>query len=76
MDIQIIISQMLMLFAMMLMGYSVWALGRFDEPAYQKLSKIVVNIFNPILVLNGVMGKDASGDISLILQNLGFVLFF
>ena len=76
MDIQIIISQMLMLFAMMLIGYIVWALGWFDEPAYQKLSKIVVNIFNPILVLNGVMGKDASGDISLILQNLGFVLFF
>ena len=76
MDLQIIISQMPMLFAMMLIGYIVWALGWFDEPAYQKLSKIVVNIFNPILVLNGVMGKDASGDISLILQNLGFVLFF
>lgn len=76
MNIQIIISQMLMLFAMMLIGYIVWALGWFDGPAYQKLSKIVVNILNPILVLNGVMGKDASGDMSLILQNLGFVFLF
>ena len=76
MDIQIIISQMLMLFAMMLTGYMVWRIGWFDEPAYQKLSKIVVNILNPILVLNGVLGKDSAGDTSLILQNLGFVVFF
>lgn len=67
---------MLMLFAMMLTGFIVWVIGWFDEPAYQKLSKIVVNILNPLLVLNGVMGKDASGDMSLILQNLGFVVFF
>lgn len=76
MDIQIIISQMLMLFSMMLIGYIVWRIGWFDEPAYQKLSKIVVNILNPILVLNGVLGKDSAGDASRILQNMGFVALF
>ncbi len=28
------------------------------------------------MVLNGVLGKDSAGDTSLILQNLGFVVFF
>ncbi len=76
MNVQIILAQMLMLFAMMLTGYFVWKKEWFDEAAYQKLSKIVVNILNPLLVIYGVMGKDSEGNASLILQNLGFVLFF
>lgn len=76
MDIQIILQQMLMLFAMMLTGYFIWKKEWFDENAYQKLSKVVVNILNPMLVVNGVMGKDSAGDASLLLQNLGFTALF
>ncbi len=76
MDIQIILQQMLMLFAMMMTGYFIWKKGWFDENAYQRLSKVVVNILNPMLVVNGVMGKDSTGDKSLLLQNLGFVALF
>lgn len=76
MNIQIILAQMLMLFAMMLVGYFVWKKEWFDESAYQKLSKIVVNILNPLLVIYGVLGKNSKGNATLILQNLGFVVFF
>ena len=37
MDIQVIFEQMLMLFAMMSIGYYVWKKEWFDEAAYQKL---------------------------------------
>lgn len=76
MNIRIILAQMLMLFAMMLVGYFVWKKKWFDEPAYQKLSKIVVNILNPLLVVYGVLDKNSEGNAELILQNIGFVLFF
>ncbi len=76
MELQVIVEQMAMLFAMMLAGVWIWKLGWFDEAAYQKLSKVVVNLLNPILVLYGVMGKEASGSARLLLVNLGFVLGF
>lgn len=76
MNVQIILSQMLMLFAMMLTGYFIWKWDWFDEAAYQKLSKIVVNILNPLLVIYGVMGKESTGNARLILQNLGMILLF
>lgn len=76
MNVQIILAQMLMLFAMMLVGYFVWKKEWFDEDAYQKLSKIVVNILNPLLVVYGVLEKDSQGNMALILQNIGFVVFF
>ena len=41
MNVQIILSQMLMLFVMMLIGYFLWKKQWLDEPANQKLSKIV-----------------------------------
>ncbi len=76
MNIQIIIGQMLMLFAMMLIGYVIWKRNWMDENAYQKLSRIVVNIFNPLLVVYGVAGKSSEGNAELLLQNLGFVVLF
>lgn len=76
MDIQVIFAQMLMLFAMMLTGYFIWKKEWFDDAAYQKLSKIVVNILNPILVIYGVVGKESGGDAGLVLLNLCFVALF
>lgn len=76
MNVQIILSQMLMLFAMMLIGYFLWKKQWLDEPANQKLSKIVVNIFNPMLVIYGVLGKSSGGNMNLVLQNLLLMIFF
>ena len=67
---------MLMLFSMMLIGYVIWKRNWMDENAYQKLSRIVVNIFNPLLVVYGVAGKSSAGNAGLLLQNLGFVVLF
>ncbi|MDE6905196.1 MAG: AEC family transporter [Lachnospiraceae bacterium] len=76
MNVQIILSQMLMLFAMMLIGYFLWKKQWLDEPANQKLSKIVVNIFNPMLVVYGVLGKSSGKDMGLVVQNLFLMLLF
>ena len=76
MNVQIILGQMLMLFAMMLIGYVIWKKNWLDESAYQKLSRIVVNIFNPVLVIYGVAGKSSAGNTGLLLQNLGFVALY
>ena len=65
-----------MLFSMMLIGYVIWKRNWMDENAYQKLSRIVVNIFNPLLVVYGVAGKSSEGNAGLLLQNLGFVVLF
>ena len=62
MDVKIIIGQMLMLFSMMLIGYVIWKRNWMDENAYQKLSRIVVNIFNPLLVVYGVAEKSSAGN--------------
>lgn len=76
MNVQIILSQMLMLFVMMLIGYFLWKKQWLDEPANQKLSKIVVNIFNPMLVVYGVLGKSSGKDMGLVVQNLFLMLLF
>lgn len=76
MNIQIILGQMLMLFAMMMIGYFIWKRQWMDENAYQRLSKIVVNIFNPLLVLYGVMGKSSAGNGKLLLQNMAMAALF
>lgn len=76
MNVQIILSQMLMLFAMMIIGYFLWKKKWLDEPANQKLSKIVVNIFNPMLVVYGVLGKSSGKDMGLVAQNLFLMLLF
>lgn len=65
-----------MLFAMMLIGFFLWRKQWIDESANQKLSKIVVNIFNPMMVVSGVLGKESGGDLHLVLQNLLFTVFF
>ena len=76
MKIQIIFSQMMMLFVMMLIGYVIWKKKWLDENAYQKLSRIVVNILNPFLAIYGVAGKSSEGNEGLLLQNLMLVIVY
>lgn len=70
MNAGIIFGQMLVLFAMMLAGYvsckKEWA----TEEASGRLSKLVVNIFNPILVIDGVLGQSSGADAGRIGENL------
>lgn len=76
MDIQVILGQMLVLFAMMVIGYFLSKRKWLDDAVYQKLSRIVVNVFNPLLVVYGAAGKTSGNNRELLLQNFGFVVFY
>lgn len=78
MNIFIIFQRMLMLLAMMGLGYISYKKNWLDDNSYKKLSGIVVNIFNPALVLNGSLTATSSGgaDFSLVKENLMFVAIY
>lgn len=75
MDITIILGQMLMLFAMMAVGFVIWKIHWMDEHTYAQLSRVVVNIFNPMLVLYGIADQSA-GRGGHLTQNLGMTVLF
>lgn len=70
MNALIILQRMLVLFAMMMIGYFCYKKDWIDENAYGKLSKIVVNIMNPMLIIDGVLNKAAGSDYRKILMNV------
>ncbi|MBP3703875.1 MAG: AEC family transporter, partial [Lachnospiraceae bacterium] len=76
MDIFIVLKQMCILLAMMMTGYITCKLGFVDRDAYSKLSKIVVTIFNPILIIDSVIGKSLSTTGLVFWENLILVFFF
>lgn len=76
MDIGVIFGQMLVLFAMMMVGYFAYKGGWLDDASSGRLSKLVVNVFNPILVVNGVLGQNSKDGGNRVLQNMAFVLFY
>lgn len=69
----IVLKQMIVLFVLMVVGYSCYKLTWLDQNSYAKLSKIVVNVFNPMLIINGVVGQAAGNDMKKILLNLALV---
>lgn len=69
----IVVQQMLVLFALMVVGYICYKISWLDKNAYGRLSKIVVNIMNPMLIINGVLNKDTGDDYRKVLVNLALV---
>lgn len=61
---------MVMLFTMVILGYTACKLGYMGDKFDKKLSSIVVDITCPLLVLSSVMG-DEMPDRSLILPLVG-----
>lgn len=76
MNIFVSLGQMIVLFGMMMIGYFCYRKNFLDEPTSQKLSGLVVNILNPILVLNSVLEKNAEGGGSKIIINLCLVFLY
>lgn len=76
MDTFVVLQQMLILLAMMAIGYVSYRKDWLDRNAYAKLSKIVVNILNPLIIINGVMERDNGENGEKILLNLGFIAFY
>ncbi len=72
MDTGLVIQQMLVLFCMMMIGFISYRLGLLDAHAGSKLSSLIVHVLNPSIIINGVLGKDASQAGGLVIQN--FVL--
>lgn len=69
----IVLKQMLVLFSMMAIGMVLWKKGWIDENGQKTISKLVVDIFNPMLVINGIVGYDFSNTTINIGQNMIFV---
>lgn len=69
----IILQQMIVLFALMVVGYFCYKISWLDKNSYAKLSKVVVNVMNPMLIINGVINKDTGNDYKKLLLNLLFV---
>ena len=60
MRIGIAFGQMLVLLAMMAVGFFCYKKGWMTEESAGHLSKLVVNVFNPVLVVNGVLGQSSA----------------
>ena len=76
MDIGIIFGQMLVLLAMMLIGAFVYKKNWLGEEGAANISKLVVNVFNPILVISGVLGDTDAISNDKIWGNIQLVLLY
>ncbi|MBR2186457.1 MAG: AEC family transporter [Lachnospiraceae bacterium] len=78
MDMLVIFERMLMLLAMMGLGFLSYKMKWLEDNSYKKLSETVVNVFNPALIINGALTATAYGstDMGLIKENLKFVLIY
>lgn len=76
MNIFVVIQQMLVLLVMMLIGYIVFRIKWLDANACSKMSKIVVNILNPCLMINGVLGKEGNLEGNMLFQTLVLVVVY
>ncbi|MDD6038534.1 MAG: AEC family transporter [bacterium] len=76
MDIGVILGQMLVLFAMMLTGTIVYKKKWLTEEGANCVSKLVVNVFNPLLVVSGVLGDTDAISADKIVGNVKLVFLY
>lgn len=76
MNVVVVVQQMLVLLVMMLIGYIAFRVKWLDGNACSKISKIVVNILNPCMMINGVLGKEAHLEGSMLFQTLLLVVVY
>jgi len=76
MNIGVIFGQMLVLLAMMAVGFFCYRKSWVTDETAGHLSKLVVNVFNPILVVNGVLGQSKAGAGADIAWNIGFIILY
>ena len=76
MNIGVIFGQMLVLLVMMLVGCLVYRWGWLNAESAGRISKLVVNVFNPVLVVNSVLGHSRQEGGNGFFQNIGFVFAY
>ena len=70
----IVFQQMLVLFAMILAGYFCYKKDIITDELQPKLSYMVVNVFNPFLVISSITDKSVDKSMELILENICLVI--
>ena len=76
MDIFVAAGQMLVLFAMMFTGYFLARRDWINDSLSSALSRLVVNIFNPFLMISSVFGQSLNQSGPLFWENLVLVGIF
>lgn len=76
MDTFVVLQQMLILLAMMAIGYYSYRKEWIDRNAYGRLSKIVVNILNPLIIINGVLGRSGGENGEKVFINLLLIILY
>lgn len=76
MNVGIIFGQMLVLLAMMAVGFFCYKKSWVSDETAGHLSKLVVNVFNPILVVNGVLGQNSADAGSGVAWNVMFIVVY
>lgn len=76
MDIMVLLGQMLVLFVMIGIGFYIYRNKWVNDESAAHISRIVVNIFNPMLVLSAVMNDSVDIDATKLMTNLKLVVFY
>ncbi len=76
MNTLLVLQQMIVLLAMMATGYLTCHIGWIDDHVYSRLSKLVVNVFNPILTIYSVLGTSLKTTGPVFWQNMALVFIF
>ena len=76
MNAGIIAKQMLILFLMMLTGYAAYKKGIVSREGAKSLSSAIINIFNPCLIISGVLNKTITYSTDMVTENLILVAVF
>lgn len=72
----IVLQQMLVLFAMMAIGVFLWKKEWLNESSCKGISKLVVSVFNPLLLISSVTGYNFENMTMNIKQNMIFVIIY
>lgn len=76
MNVGVIFGQMLVLLAMMAVGFFCYKKSWVSDETAGHLSKLAVNVFNPILVINGVLGQNSAAPGNNVAWNLMFIVIY
>lgn len=76
MNAGIIAKQMLILFLMMLTGYAAFKKGIVSKEGAKSLSSTIINIFNPCLIISGVLNKTITYSSAMVTENIILVALF
>ena len=76
MNFFIVLQQMLALFAMIFIGFYAYKVHWVTQDTSDRLSKLLVNILNPALLINGVLDKTVVAKKDLLLENLFYIFLY